>query len=79
MLAAVEFGVALPDDILDRANTFHFQVVSLESNTAWPIAVASALIFVISTGLAISPIIMHADALNQLESASRGLRALAKA
>ena len=35
--------------------------------------------FVIATGLAISPIIVHADALNQLESASRRLRALAKA
>ena len=31
MLAAVEFGVALPDDILARAKTFHLQVVSLES------------------------------------------------
>jgi hypothetical protein len=79
MLAAVEFGVALPDDILARAKTFHLQVVSLESNTAWVVAGASALMFVIATGLAISPIIVHADALNQLESASRRLRALAKA
>jgi hypothetical protein len=73
MLVAVEFDLPLPVEIAERAATFHFQVVMLDNTAAWLATVASAVLFVGTTGAAYAPIILHADALVDLEHAKRRL------
>ncbi len=78
MLAAVEFGVPLPEPVAFRAEAFHFQVVMLDNTSAWLVTTASALLFVVAAGLAVSPIILYADALNDLEQARRSIKSFGR-
>ncbi len=77
MLAAVEFDLdpTLPEQLAARANTFYLQFM-FENLAAMAVTVASAMLFVAATGVAFAPIILHGQALNELEAASRKLKVI---
>ena len=78
MLAAVEFGLPLPDSLAARAGTFHNHVAIQENVGAVAFAISSALLFVVAVSVAYIPIIANSDSLNDLESAHRALKGIDK-
>ena len=78
MLAAVEFGLPLPSSVATRAETLHFQIVTLEN--AWLVAavIVSAIMFPIALVVAFAPIVANAGAIGDLEYAHRALKAAEK-
>lgn len=76
MLAAVEFGLPLPESIADRAQTLHLQFVTLENALVVAAVVASAVMFPLSIAVAFAPIIANADAIGDLEYAHRALKSV---
>lgn len=79
MLAAVEFGVPLPASVAFRAETLHLQFAALENAGVVAAVIASAILFPISVAVAFMPIIAHADAIGDLESAHRSLKSVHRA
>ena len=77
MLSAVEFDLdhTLPEQLAARANTFYLQFM-FENLAAMAVTVASAMLFVAATGVAFAPIILHGQALNELEAANRKLKVI---
>ena len=80
MLASVEFDLdhTLPEQLAVRANTFYVQFMS-ENLAAMAVTIASAMLFVAATGVAFAPIILHGQALNELEAANRKLKVIERA
>ncbi len=79
MLAAVEFGVPLPQSVAFRAETLHVQFVALENAGVVAIVILSAILFPISLAVAFMPIIAHAGAIGDLEYAHRSLKSANRA
>ena len=78
LLAAVEFGLPLPQSVGARAEVLHFQVVTLENAVVFAAVIVSAIMFPVSIAIAYAPIVAHADAVNDLEYAHRALKAVDK-
>lgn len=78
MLAAVEFGIPLPQSIGARAEALHFQLVSLENALVLAITILSAITFPVAVAVAYAPIIANADAISDLENANRALKSVEK-
>ena len=79
MIAAVQFEVALPEPIATRAYIFQLQVVTVENMVAWSATLISIGVFVAAAVVAFSPIILHGDAVKDLEYANRVLKIRRKA
>ena len=79
MIAAVQFEVALPEPIATRAHIFHLQVVTIENMVAWSATLISIGVFVVAAVVAFSPIILHGDAVKDLEQANKVLKMRRKA
>ena len=78
LLAAVEFGLALPASVAGRAEALHFQFVTLENALVVAAVIMSAILFPIAVTTAFAPIFANADAIGDLENAHRALKAVEK-
>ena len=78
MLAAVEFGLPLPQSVAARAETLHVQFVTLENAGVIAVVVASAILFPVSVAVAFMPIIANSDAIGDIEYAHRALKSADK-
>ena len=80
MLASVGFDLdhTLPEQLAARVNTFYVQFM-FENLAAMAVTIASAMLFVATTGVAFAPIILHGQALNELEAAHRKLKVIERA
>lgn len=73
LLLMVAGGTLLPSPVQEWANAFQGD---LDSSASAVVGVASVLMFVVATTIAMGPIILYGNALNDLERANRRLKAL---